>query len=69
MIDVSRAGLRRALCGAPFASTWRSSNPLFGLTIDHAYLHGEAAVANCRVGRGIGSDHWPLIFDVAAADR
>jgi endonuclease/exonuclease/phosphatase (EEP) superfamily protein YafD len=69
MIDLSRAGFRRALCGAPFASTWRSARPLFGLTIDHAYLHGDAAVANCRVGPGIGSDHWPLILDVAAADR
>jgi endonuclease/exonuclease/phosphatase (EEP) superfamily protein YafD len=65
LIDVRRRGFRRALCGAPLAPTWRSANPLFGLTIDHAYVYGDAAIADCRVGPDIGSDHRPLIVDVS----
>jgi endonuclease/exonuclease/phosphatase (EEP) superfamily protein YafD len=65
LIDVRRRGFRRALCGAPLAPTWRSANPLLGLTIDHAYVYGDAAIADCRIGRDIGSDHRHLIVDVS----
>jgi endonuclease/exonuclease/phosphatase (EEP) superfamily protein YafD len=65
LIDVRRLGFRRALCGAPLAPTWRSVNPLLGLTIDHAYVYGDAAIADCRIGPDIGSDHRPLIVDVS----
>ncbi|MGE0044358.1 MAG: endonuclease/exonuclease/phosphatase family protein [Hyphomonadaceae bacterium] len=65
--DITRTGLRRARCGAPFASTWRSPDPIFGLPIDHAFVGEGLGVVSCRVGPGIGSDHRPLLIVVAPA--
>lgn len=64
LIDIGRSELRRAHCGAPFQPTWRSAHPLFGLTIDHVFVAEGFAIAGCRRGPAIGSDHWPLIVDV-----
>jgi endonuclease/exonuclease/phosphatase (EEP) superfamily protein YafD len=56
---------RRANCGAPWRPTWRSQNPLFGLTLDQAWLGPEVAVLSCELGPDIGSDHRPLVLTVA----
>lgn len=65
MIGLKKAGLRRVDCGAPWASTWRSKLPLAGIPIDHAYIGSDVRGATCRVGPDIGSDHYPLIIDLA----
>lgn len=66
MIDASRA-LRRAPCGAPWTATWGGNFPFHRLAIDHILVTRSVVVARCRVGPDIGSDHRPLIADVAAA--
>lgn len=63
--EVRRAGLRRAHCGGSIAPTWRSRHVLFGLAIDHAYVSPEVRVRSCSIGAAIGSDHWPLILELA----
>jgi endonuclease/exonuclease/phosphatase (EEP) superfamily protein YafD len=54
--------LTRAQIGG--ASTWASPLPVLGLPIDHAFAANGAHIA-ARVGPGVGSDHLPLIIDVA----
>lgn len=59
-------GLRPIDCGAPFQATWKPfGTGLIGLPIDLAYANGGVAAARCRVGPDIGSDHAPLIIEVA----
>lgn len=65
MIDVGRGHLRRAPCGGPWAVTWGGNMPFHRLVIDHALLGRGLAVADCRLGDDIGSDHRPLIVDVS----
>lgn len=60
-------GLTRVQCGSLLEPTWRSDNPLLGLTIDHVFVTPGLVVTNCRVGPDIGSDHRPLVFSVARA--
>jgi len=57
--------LRRANCGAPWRPSWRSQNPLFGLTLDQAWLGPAMGVISCELGPDIGSDHRPLVLRVA----
>ena len=46
-------------------STWMSRIPVFGLSIDHI-LHGPAVkMVNRMVGPDIGSDHFPVVADLA----
>lgn len=45
------------------AATWFSPAPLIGLPIDHAFVRGLAGSA--RLGPAIGSDHRPLVIDIA----
>lgn len=66
MIDVGRGRLRRARCGAPWAVTWGGNLPFHRLVIDHALVTRRLAIADCRLGPDIGSDHRPLIVDVTA---
>lgn len=68
MIDVGRGGLRGAQCGAPWAATWGGNLPFHRLVIDHALVTQGLAIADCRLGPDIGSDHRPLIVDVAISN-
>jgi endonuclease/exonuclease/phosphatase (EEP) superfamily protein YafD len=66
MLDLRRMGLRRASCGGPVTRTWRSTQfPYYALPIDHVLATQSVLITSCRVGAGIGSDHFPLIFDVS----
>lgn len=54
------AGLRRARCGWPWHATWRSVDPLTGLTLDQVFATPALGVDSCTIGTEIGSDHRPL---------
>lgn len=54
-----------AALGSPFRSTWLSRVPLFGLSIDHVLVGRGLAPLARRVGDGIGSDHLPVVVDLA----
>ena len=64
--SLARQGGRRASYG--LRASWRSSWPLLGLPIDQVFAFG-AAQASARVGGDIGSDHFPLLVDVAVGGR
>lgn len=58
-------GLRDSALGHSFRATWRSRNPLFGLPIDHVLIGSGVTARTRRVGPDIGSDHFPVIADLA----
>jgi endonuclease/exonuclease/phosphatase (EEP) superfamily protein YafD len=60
------SGLRDTRLGFGRQPSWPVWSP-YRITIDHAFLSPDLAVASRRLGPDIGSDHRPLILDVALA--
>jgi endonuclease/exonuclease/phosphatase (EEP) superfamily protein YafD len=58
-------GLADAAIGARWRTTWISRFPPFGLTLDHVLVGAAVVPLAHRVADDIGSDHFPLIVDVA----
>ena len=61
-------GLRDASLGHGLRATWLSTNPLLGLPIDHILVGDGLAVQGYRLGPDFGSDHFPVIADLAFID-
>ncbi len=60
-----RGGLTDAAIGARWRTTWISRFPPFGLTLDHVLVGAALSPVARDVTDDIGSDHFPLIVDVA----
>ncbi|QRM27998.1 endonuclease/exonuclease/phosphatase family protein [Microvirga sp. VF16] len=52
-----------------FTATWSSRFPLFGLPIDHILINRGFSVIESRVGRDLGSDHFPVLADLMLAAK
>jgi endonuclease/exonuclease/phosphatase (EEP) superfamily protein YafD len=62
----TRGGLTNARRGFGVLASWPTSLPaILRLPIDHCLVSDELAVIDCRLGPEFGSDHLPLIVDVA----
>lgn len=64
---LASTGLRRAK-SEPFgrsAATWPVSVPFLRIPLDHALCNEALTVTACRAGPDIGSDHFPLLIEVA----
>lgn len=61
-------GLRDSRYGFGAQPSWPSWCP-YRIAIDHAFLSPDLAVANRRLGPPIGSDHLPLILDIASSSE
>lgn len=59
-------GLRDSRLGFGRQPSWPAWSP-YRIAIDHAFLSPDLAVVDRRLGPEIGSDHLPLIVDVAPA--
>ncbi len=62
---VDEAGLRYAAQGHGLRATWRLGNWLLGAPIDHVLVSPQWAVADYAAGGNIGSDHVPVLADLA----
>ncbi len=64
---VKRSGLVDSSRGRGVQPTWPSGNPLLWIPIDHCLHSADLVVVDKRVGPKVGSDHYPVIVDVAIA--
>ena len=62
---LTEAGMVEARRGHGFLPTWPVGAPVFGIPIDHVYLPSGWVSLDCRTGPDIGSDHYPLVCDLA----
>jgi endonuclease/exonuclease/phosphatase (EEP) superfamily protein YafD len=60
-------GLRDSADGRGWQPTWPDWLPIRLLAIDHVLVSPDVAVLERRVGRAIGSDHRPVIVELAAS--
>lgn len=61
-------GLRSASAGRGWQPTWPAALLLFGIQIDHALVSPQVEVLSFRRGPRVGSDHRPIIVDLALND-
>ena len=61
-----RRGLRDSRLGFGRQPSWPTWSP-YRIAIDHAFVSDDLAVVDRRLGPAIGSDHFPLILDLAPA--
>ncbi len=62
---LAATGLRDSARGFDLSPTWASRWLPFGLKIDHVLVGSAIAVASHRVGGDVGSDHYPVVVDLA----
>lgn len=62
---IQTSKLYNARRGFGILPTWPTYLPLLYIPIDHCLLTSDIKVKNIRVGKNIGSDHLPLITDIA----
>jgi endonuclease/exonuclease/phosphatase (EEP) superfamily protein YafD len=63
------AGLTDVFRGAWHTHSWPSWSPVLGALIDHCLISGGLAVRDRSFGPSMGSDHLPLVLDVAIERR
>lgn len=64
---VNKGQLNNVRAGFGILPTWPIFQPLLSIPIDHCLVTKDFQVLETRKGRKIGSDHFPLITDIAIA--
>ena len=62
---LAATGLHDSALGFGVWPTWNSSLLPLGLKIDHVLVTGGVVARNHQVGADVGSDHFPVIVDLA----
>jgi endonuclease/exonuclease/phosphatase (EEP) superfamily protein YafD len=58
-------GIRDTAHGHGFSATWMRENPLMAVPIDHIFARGFAGTIRHWTGPALGSDHRPVVADLA----
>lgn len=66
---LATSGLRDSRSGFGLQSTWPSWLPLLRIPIDHCLISKELAVVARRVAGGVGSDHYPVVIQLAVREE
>jgi endonuclease/exonuclease/phosphatase (EEP) superfamily protein YafD len=66
---VATTGMRNARAGFGVQPTWYKKSPIFYIPIDHCLVSPDISVQNSRVGDPVGSDHLPIIVDLAIPQK
>jgi endonuclease/exonuclease/phosphatase (EEP) superfamily protein YafD len=62
---LERTGLRDSSRGRGVQPTWPAGSLLFAIPLDHGLHSPDIAILQRRIGGDVGSDHLPVIIDVA----
>jgi endonuclease/exonuclease/phosphatase (EEP) superfamily protein YafD len=62
---LKRTGLRDSSKGLGVQPSWPAANPLLWIPIDHCLHSREVKILKRAIGPDVGSDHYPLIVDIA----
>lgn len=62
---LDRSALNDCAAGHGLAPSWPAQAPPFGIRIDHCWASKHWRATDVRIGPGLGSDHLPLIADLA----
>jgi endonuclease/exonuclease/phosphatase (EEP) superfamily protein YafD len=62
---VKQSGLRDSSKGWGIQPTWPTFNQLLRIPLDHCLYSSDVSILNRAVGSDVGSDHYPLIVDIA----
>jgi endonuclease/exonuclease/phosphatase (EEP) superfamily protein YafD len=62
---IDRANLRNTRQGFGIQPSWPTNLRLLQIPIDHCSITSKITVLNNRLGKDIGSDHYPLVVDLA----
>jgi endonuclease/exonuclease/phosphatase (EEP) superfamily protein YafD len=62
---IRSTGMRNTRQGYGVQPSWPVDAPLLPIPIDHCLISRGFQVLNNRIGSDIGSDHYPLIVDLA----
>ncbi len=66
---LKRTGLRDSSKGRGVQPTWPTGNPLLSIPIDHCLHSRELVIRRKQIGPNVGSDHYPVIVDVAVRGK
>ena len=66
---LKKTGLRDSSKGHGVQPTWPAGNPLLSIPIDHCLHSREVTILKRTIGPDVGSDHYPLIVDIALRGR
>jgi endonuclease/exonuclease/phosphatase (EEP) superfamily protein YafD len=65
---IAASGLEDTARGRGLIPTWPTQFPPLGMRIDHCFASPEWRAIEVRRGASIGSDHFPVIYDLALTD-
>jgi endonuclease/exonuclease/phosphatase (EEP) superfamily protein YafD len=64
---IADSGLADPARGRGLIATWPTQFPLLGMRIDHCFVSPEWRALDVRRAASIGSDHFPVVYDLALA--
>jgi endonuclease/exonuclease/phosphatase (EEP) superfamily protein YafD len=62
---MKKSGLKDSEDSFGFQPTWPTYQPILYLPLDHVLVSRDIAIVDRRIGAKVGSDHLPVVVDLA----